>query len=362
MAQVSASVLEDPWAVGAATFPTAGTMRDKLLFALNYAVLAPSILNTQPWRFRVRGDRVALYADASRLLRVIDPAGRELTISCGAALLNLRVALAGLGYAATVKILPEASDPDRLADVQPNAAGTPTAAERRLREAILARRTGRGAFAERAVPAPLLDELADAAEQEGAQLSFIADDAEAKQRVAALVADAVRVQLADPAFRRELPDWVSARVNEAYERYGAALRGMIEGRGQAGSTPPPIDERTMSVPSAVGAARMFADTEAAAASSRARTEGAPVIALLTTRSDTRADWIAAGQALERALLAATAAGLTACYESQPIEIPDLRPRLATLFASGGIPQMLLRLGYAPASSPPPRRPLRSVIL
>ncbi len=353
--------LENPWKVGAMEFPKNATDREKLVFLLNYAVLAPSILNTQPWRFLVMADRVALYANTSRRLPVIDPEGRELTISCGAALLNLCMALRGFGYEPAVTLLPDASDPDRLAEVRMTEGQPSREDERRLCNAILNRRTNRVPFEKRIVPGALLDEIARAVEQEGGKLKTI-DDMEGKRRVGALVAEAVRVHLADPAFRTELSDWVSGRISEAYERYSEDFRQAPGAPGLAGRTPPPVDERSLSVPSATAAAQMFADADRAAADTSARTEAAPVLALLTTQSDERTDWLVAGQALERALLVGTAAGLVASYDSPPLEIPELRARVAEAFAVRGRPQLLLRFGYSAQSLPLPRQPLRSVIM
>jgi hypothetical protein len=70
------------------------------------AARAPSLHNSQPWRFRVRGDSVELHADPGRVLRQIDPAGREQVISCGAALFGLRLGLRRLGYVACAELLP----------------------------------------------------------------------------------------------------------------------------------------------------------------------------------------------------------------------------------------------------------------
>lgn len=361
MAYALDGALENPWEVGTAVFPTGGTAREKLLFALNYAVLAPSILNTQPWRFRVTNHHAALHVDMSRRLPVVDPAGRELMISCGAALLNLRTALRGFGYEPAIKLFPTPNEPDCLAEIH---LGTPIAAtqsQQRLRDAIPARRTSRMPFEKRPVPGAQLEEIARAAEQEGGTLSFI-EDADRKQQVGALVAEAVRIHLADPAFRRELSDWVNKRVDEAYERSAMEFQRLTPGQPMAGRTPPPVDERALSIPSAAGTARRFADADRAAADRQARTEGAPVLALLTTPRDTRADWLMAGQALGHALLVATVAGVAASYDSSPLEIPELRSRVAGTFGVGGLPQVLLRLGYAAETPPSARQPLRTFVM
>jgi hypothetical protein len=77
-----------------------------LLSALALAVRAPSVHNSQPWRWRLRPHGVDLYTDAIRRLPRTDPEGRDQVISCGAALHHLLVALADAGRGARVRRLP----------------------------------------------------------------------------------------------------------------------------------------------------------------------------------------------------------------------------------------------------------------
>jgi hypothetical protein len=103
------------WNVEASSFPASGTAQDKARFAVRYAVLAPSSHNTQPWRFIINGDELLVCADRTRSLANIDPFDRELIISCGAALLNLRVALAYFRVPVEIATFPQSSDPHRRA-------------------------------------------------------------------------------------------------------------------------------------------------------------------------------------------------------------------------------------------------------
>src|SRR4051794_22159466 len=89
-----------------AQFPYNGTAADKLHFLLRYAILAPSGHNTQPWKFRIHGGTLEMFADFSRAMRETDPENRELMISCGAALLNLRVGIRNFGFTAQIDICP----------------------------------------------------------------------------------------------------------------------------------------------------------------------------------------------------------------------------------------------------------------
>src|SRR5690348_1447918 len=109
-------LLDDPWSVDTADFPRNGSQRDKLLFLLNYAVLAPSVLGTEPWRFHVSDNSVLLRADLDRKLPVTDPKGRELLISCGAALLTLRIAAASFEQDLAVTIFPDEGRSELVAE------------------------------------------------------------------------------------------------------------------------------------------------------------------------------------------------------------------------------------------------------
>ena len=171
------------------------------------AVLAPSSHNTQPWRFRLTGGRLELRADRSRSLPVNDPHDRELTISCGAAWLNVRVAA---GDALRSRLLPDPRDPDLLAAATVPGGAPPDDALAQLAEAIPQRHTHRRAFSDREVPPPLLAELDRAAAVEGARLELLRDD-DQRRALVALVAEGDRRQFADPRWRRELASWMHSR-------------------------------------------------------------------------------------------------------------------------------------------------------
>src|SRR5690242_11418083 len=133
------------------------------------ATRAPSVHNTQPWRMLLTGDRLRIYADYARQLRVLDPRARQLTISCGCALLNARVSLAGAGCAVRAVRFPNAFDTTELAElsVVPGAADLDLA---RLDFAIDQRRTNRRQFSDDPVPDEVVVALVAAARREGADL------------------------------------------------------------------------------------------------------------------------------------------------------------------------------------------------
>lgn len=300
------------------------------------AVQAPSSHNTQPWQFSCSDDRIELRADRTRALPVNDPAGRELTISCGAALSNLRVAAAAAGLAAAVELLPAGSDRELLATVVLRPDGSDDRGA--LAGAIPLRRTLRGAFGDGRVPEDLVPRLDAVAAAEGVELRWVAPGA-ARDRVAELVAAGDRVQFADPAWRRELASWMR----------------------------PPRTGDGLTVPRLTGAATRFAVTRFDLGASTARkdaalTRAAPLLGVLATAEDGPDDWLRTGQALQHVLLVAAGDGVQAGYVNQPCQVAELRPALREALALAGQPQIAVRLGIpGRAPSPSPRRPVDDVI-
>lgn len=302
------------------------------------AVLAPSSHNTQPWVFRVRKRSIDLLADRTRALPANDPDDRELTISCACALFNLRVAAAHAGLAATLHAPAGSADPDCLAvlelapDIPPEADLSP------LFGAVTSRRTYRRTFSDRPVAAEASLALVEAARREGAWLTIL-DGGALRQQVAELVAEGDEVQWVNPTWRRELAAWMHPR-----------RRG--DGFGLPG----------LAAPMAQAVIRTFDMGHGIAARDIQLADASPALAVLGTAGDALADWMAAGQALQRLLLTARLHGMQASYLNQPVQVAWLRPRLQQLTRRPGFAQLLLRIGYPDTEvAATPRRPLDQVI-
>jgi nitroreductase len=308
---------------------------DRLLRA---ATLAPSMHNTQPWRFRVSraSQTIELYADPSRMLPYGDPKGRAVHIACGAALLNLRLAVRVAGREPVVRLLPDAGQPLLLAVLRLAGPCRPGEADSELHAAIPARHTNRQPFSNRPVPPGVLAELAEAAAVEGAVLHF-PDHAETA-RLLRVIGDAERDLLASPAYREELARWVGG-----HRRRAGVPTDALGPRDPGGRTP----------------TRDFTPGWHRPAS-YAWFEETPRLAVLSTGGATRADWLRAGQALQRVLLTATLRGIAASPLTQPLETADAwlvrEPRFG-----GETPQMILRLGYGLPVPGTPRRPVSDVL-
>lgn len=299
------------------------------------AVRAPSSHNTQPWIFEADGQALRLLADRTRALPVNDPEDRELTISCGCALFNLRAAAAAEGMGAQVTLLPEDDDPDLLAVV--SFQGAPDDRIAALARQIGMRRTFRKAFAERPLAEEARAALVAAAEAEGAWLDPV-EQPERRATLAALVEEGDEVQWADPRWRRELAAWMHPRR----QGDGLSLPGIA-------------------VPLARFAVRRIDLGGRVGAHDGDLAKAAPMLVVLGTRGDEEADWLTGGQALERVLLAAAEAGLQASYLNQPVQVAELRTKLRSFVRPEGAPQTVLRIGYPTSdAAEAPRRPVEEV--
>ena len=309
------------------------------------AALAPSSHNTQPWRFDIHGGDLELYADRSRRLPMVDPCGRELIMSCGAALQNIRVALRHYGYAGDVEIFPEGIRVDLLARVRPGDRHISSALDDMLFAAILNRQTNRERFHSLTPQASLIPALRQAAEMEGAWIETISDGAQ-RMAIADLVAEGDRVQGADPAIRREIAAWVHRNGSDR---------------------PDGIPVHSFGVPHLLSLVGPMVVRYAPWGSSQAKRDRAlaleaPILLVLGTPGDTPRDWLAAGQALQKVLLVATTQGVSASFLNQPLQVADLRARLRAAVDGPGAPQLVIRMGYGPDARPTPRRAMHDVLV
>ena len=132
-------VAPDPWKTRAEDYWSLRDPEARARFLLNYAVLAPSPFNTQPWLFSVKGGQIEIYADRKRGLEVSDPEDRQLVIACGSALYYLQTAMRRFGRRPIVRTFPDLSRPDLLAIVSRGPSREPTTSDLRAFEAMLMR-------------------------------------------------------------------------------------------------------------------------------------------------------------------------------------------------------------------------------
>ncbi|GAA2807016.1 Acg family FMN-binding oxidoreductase [Kribbella solani] len=309
--------------------------RDALLRA---AVLAPSMHNTQPWRFRFVGETVEVYRDRTRELPAEDPSRRMLFVSLGAAIFNLRVAAAARGSGSEVRHLVDQQRPDLVAVVE--LGGPPSESMAGLAPYLSQRRTNREPFAAERLPGQVRVELDLCARVEGAVLQWL--DTKSRQwwtRIA--TNEAAAADDDDEARTAERRQWVGG------DRASDGVPSSALGSRVAGGNP---------------VVRELAATVADEARPVADFEREPQLAVLATRYDGPIEWLRAGQALEHVLLEATARGVATSLLNQAVEHEELRPQISDPLEPWQRPQAVIRFGYGPPVPPTPRRPIAEVLI
>ena len=309
--------------------------RDAMLRA---AVAAPSMHNTQPWRFRFAGRTVEVHRDRERELPAEDPSRRMLYVSLGASIFNLRVAAAALGMGSAVRHLMDQRRPDLVAVVELDA---PLSGEMAgLAPYLSERRTNREPFSDVRVPDQIRAELGLSARVEGAVLQWL-DRPPMQWWLRMATTDAMTADEEDRGRTAERRRWVGG------DRADDGVPSSALGPRVAGGDP---------------VVRDLAATGADELRPVADFERAPQFAVLATRYDGPIEWLRAGQALERVLLEATAHGVSTSLLNQVIEHEGLRWQINDPLGPWQRPQAVIRFGYGPPVPPTPRRPIADVLI
>ncbi|MCH9668973.1 MAG: NAD(P)H nitroreductase [Actinomycetia bacterium] len=308
--------------------------------AVQLACRAPSLHNSQPWRWVLEGHAVQLFVDPTRIPAATDRSGRESLISCGAALDHFRVAMAAAGWTANVDRFPNPNDPQHLASVDFSASRFVTDGHRRRAEAILQRRTDRLPFAAPSDWGLFEAELPATLNNDSVQIDVIADESRSELAAATEITESLR--LYDAPYHAELHWWTTGL-------------GTAEGIPRSSLTSAAESDR-------VDVGRSFPVTS----DSHRRTEideDQSKIVALSTFDDAHSSVLSCGEALSAFLLDATMAGFATCTVTHLMEFPASREVVARL-AGGHLPQALVRVGLVPAVGdvppPTPRRPIDEV--
>lgn len=257
-----------------------------------YGSRAPSPCDVRPWEFHRDGDELELLACAGRAPAQGEAALREVIVSCGAALLNMRIALRHFGRRDDVHLLPDPKDPSIVARIRAGRHAHETPRDREMFYAIERRHTVHGELAG-TIPDRLVDLCRTEAQVYGAWLHLITAPAD-REAIADLIFEA-HMAAADAMDAPACDDWHGTTLAEA-----ATVRRMVR--------------------------------------------HAPVLMLLGTYGDDAAHWIAAGEALEAVLLHAAAHGTFAAFANQPLRSSKLRPWVTAVAGHRGSPHVLFGLG------------------
>ncbi|PTR43811.1 hypothetical protein C8K38_106164 [Rhodococcus sp. OK611] len=304
--------------------------------AVDLACRAPSVHNSQPWRWRYSAGRLDLFSERTRLLPSADPSGRQLHISCGAALHHVEVALTSLRWRSDIALLPEPSLPRLVAAIHCHRDATPRSHDFDLVTAIRHRRTDRRPFGPLAPETGPAARLGDQAGRFGITLTVLAPEARTALAAATDASSAARRYDAD--YQAELHWWA--------------------GHSLTGEGIPPESLATTGESAHVPIGRAFPRPGRQESTPRPGVDESTVL-MLSTDSDSPASWTRCGQALSAVLLEATSRGIATCPLTHLTEVGRSRDMIAALAPGAGLPQVLLRIGSVTGSPPAGRTPRRS---
>ncbi|MGO4443387.1 NAD(P)H nitroreductase [Mycobacterium sp. 2YAF39] len=316
-----------------------GPELDVIRDAVQLACRAPSIHNSQPWRWVAEGPTLHLFADLTRVMTAADPEGREIYLSCGAVLDHMIVAMASAGWEASVQRFPDPLDPLHVAklDLRPSPR-KPTQATQARAQAIGRRFTDRRAYNSPPNWPSFEVLLRQTVIPHHVMFDIVLDHARASLAEASRLTGAIRAN--DPSYAAELSWWTAA-----FESGGGVPHTVLT--SSAGQ----VDIR-----------RIFPGTDQEPQG--AGIDHSKIVVLSTHHEDARLDVLQCGEALSAVLLDCTGAGLATCTLTHMTELAPSRERVRRLIGQRGMPQLLIRIGQAIDDVVPDtssRRPLTDVL-
>lgn len=312
-------------------FPWSEDIVTRLKFLINYAVLAPSTHNTQPWLFRVSENTIDVVADRSRALPVIDPDDRSLVLSCGAATGNLLTALEALGFHYRLSLYPAPAEVDLISRIRITHTGTPSDNWEGVLNAIRNRKTVRAGYKAREIDITEINSIAQSFVVDSCKLS-IASNPHRENAILVSVQQAEQMRGGDKHYVRENASWIHPMRRRS--RDGVPMpHDRFQTLSEIWS---PVDPDNGQKTSVVGA--------------------------ILSKRDRPIDWVESGMLLARVLNRATMSGLSAAIVNHPLHLTKIRSEIMKSLQTDLEPQVLVRIGYAEHTPSTPRRPLTDVML
>jgi nitroreductase len=328
------------------TETTQAPTRSEVERAVSYGVRAPSIHNTQPWLWVYRAGVLELHADRTRQLPALDPDGRSVVLSCGAALELAKLGFAASGWQTEVDRLPDQTCPDLLARIRPMARTTPDPSVVERARAAERRHTERRPFRPEPVPADAIRSLLAVATDAGVY-AYAVERADEKLDLAVVFSWADGVEMADAAYRAELAHWT--RDADAPDGVPASAVPHL-----TAGTPRHTEVAMRDFEAGITGGQPLTDV----------VDERPLYLIVFTTAENREARLRAGEAYARISVQAERRGLASSAMTQAVDLPAVRERFRTLMNWPDHPQMVLRVGSPqPGPTPPPtgRRSLTDVL-
>ncbi len=333
------------WSVDYRDFPAQQGSLDKLKFLLRYAILAPSGHNTQPWIFSIKGEAISIFANLKKRLFVMDPVSRELYLSLGACIANLKMAAEAFGVKAETSYFPKGATSSLAATVSLPDLAMANLTDPTMLSAMLSRRNNR----EHYHPDPIKDEIMDIwagfVADPSLRLHLVSDPA-IKEKIAGATAQGLRLAFANKSFRAELASWI--RNNYVYCEDGI-----------------PVNTTDMPAPSLIAAALIrFIDIgPIKARNDRKKMLESPMIAVVSSQDDGPLAWVKAGELFEKIQVSAAGSGIASAVLAAAVEEGELYKKIREAIDTDYRPQMIFRLGYpAKGSLHAPRVPVEKLLI
>jgi nitroreductase len=318
--------------------PDFGVIQD----AVRAACRAPSLHNSQPWRWVAEGATLRLYADLTRVMIAADPEGRQMYLSCGAALNHFAVAMTAAGWHTSVQRFPDALEPYHVATIEFRPATEVSQDSRARAAAIGRRRTDRRPFDGPTGWPETETLLRKAVIPCHVMFDIVLDTARPSLAQASRLTEAIRAN--DPSYTAELNWWTATVATD-------------EGVPQTALT-------SAAVADLVDVKRRFPTTHDHRGSDDVRVDRSKIVVLSTHHEDARLDVLRCGEALSAILLECTVAGLATCTLTHMTELAPSREIIRGLTGQRGTPQLLIRIGQTSVTDeefvPTPRKPLADV--
>jgi hypothetical protein len=306
------------------------------------ATLAPSSHNTQCWKFALEDKAITIVPDLSRRLPTVDPDDHHVFVSLGCAAENLIQAASAHGLKGEVSF-DGARDAVRVSLAPAPAEATP------LFKAIPVRQCTRGDYDGEPISGEELRLLEQAGTSMGVRMLLLTERP-AMERVLDCVVQGNTVQMADPAFVKELKAWIRFNGSDAV-RTSDGLFSVSSGNP--------------AIPTWLGdlAFGWFFTTKGENDKYAQRVRSSAGIAVFVGQAADKAHWVDVGRCYERFALQATALGIRNAFLNQPVEVPAVRSTFADAIGLGGQrPDLVVRFGRGPTMPRSLRRPVQAVLI